>query len=178
MVRAEDQRRICAVNEKSENARVIRRDIAFILAAARIPRETVKIHVCENPGYASAATTLDTLILTPGIAGLPRHERLYVLAHEVGHLANRDADRWGSLDTLEINPTEQAVWDASRDMEIGADRWAATIMQTLGVDPVQAAASFFFHRGILDLPGTVSHPSAKVRLAAMAVVTDKPPLVQ
>lgn len=167
MVHAEDLRRICAVNATSNNARVIRRDVKFIAEAAKIAPSAIQLRICENPGYASVATTLDTLILAPEIAELPTNERFFVLAHEIGHLANLDALRWGSLEKDGAPLTEDAVRDASRRMELDADKWAATSLQGLHIDPLKAATAFFFRRGVLDLSGTVSHPSARARLAAM-----------
>jgi hypothetical protein len=168
MVRAEDQRRVCLTNEGTADARVIRRDAAFILRAANIAPDTIKVHVCKNEWYASAATTLYTVVLSPDVASLPRNERFFVLAHEIGHLANLDSVRWGRLETPHTALTEQAVWDASLDMEIAADRWAAKLLVELDIDPVMSATGFFARRGVLDLPGTSSHPAAKTRLAEIA----------
>lgn len=175
-MKLEDQRRLCAASEESKDTRTLRREVRFLAEAAGLPEGSFTLLIGECEGYASAATTLNTIIISPQLASVPRNERLFVLAHELAHLANSDVKRWTALgDTLaEALPsgekTTEMMQALSRELELDADKWAAQALRKFNIEPGKAASAFWFRMGILDLPGTGSHPAAKARVAAMEAV--------
>ena len=175
-MRAEDQRRLCPAAEESVETRTLRREAAAILQAADLPANSITVLIGECEGFASAAVTLDTIVIHPSLARLPRNERWFLLAHEIGHLVNKDVEKWAALsESFDATPgitdaqVVQAMNETSKTSELRADEWAGNILRKLGFNPATAAASFFERQGLMKLPGTTSHPAAKDRVQLLAV---------
>jgi len=173
LMKVEDQRRLCAASEESKDTRTLRREARYIAEAAGLPEGSYTLLIGECEGYASAATSINTIIVSPELASVPRNERLFVLAHEFAHLANSDIKRWADLGNTLVETaadsvkTTELMQALSRNLELDADKWAAQVLHKLDVNPGRAAAAFWLRMGLLDLPGTTSHPAAKTRVAAI-----------
>lgn len=175
-LRAQDESRLCEAAPVSKETRLLRREATYVLETMGMSKDAVTVLIAECGGYATAATTLGTIVISPSLAELPRAERLFVLAHEIGHLANDDAKRWLALgDKLVLKDEAIAANDAmmatlSREVELGADAFAAAVLRKMGINAENAAHAFFKRMNLLDLPGTASHPAAQSRVTAIAEV--------
>jgi len=175
-MRAEDERRLCEAAPVSQETRLLRREATYVLETMGMQKDAVTVLIADCEGYASAATTLNTIIVSPSLARLPRGERLFVLAHEIGHLANADVKRWLALGeklglTADSEASNSAMMSAlSREVELNADAFAATVLRKMNINAESAAHSYFQRMKLLDLPGTTSHPAAQSRVSAIAVL--------
>jgi Zn-dependent protease with chaperone function len=177
-LKAEDESRLCPAAEVSKETRLLKREAAYVLETMGLPKDSITVLVATCGDYAVAATSLNTIIISPSLAELPRGERLFLLAHEVGHLANGDVKRLLALgDELAASAEALANVDKlmatlSRENETAADLFAAKFMQKVGVNAESAASAFFARMGLLQLPGTASHPAAQSRVAAIALASN------
>jgi Zn-dependent protease with chaperone function len=173
-LQAEDASRVCPAAPPSPETRVLRRDVAGILEAAGMVKDAVKVLIGDCGGYASAATTMNTIVISPALAELPRSERLFVLAHEVGHLANNDVQQWTALgEQFESAAFSDAdvtnmMSSLSRKMEQDADAFSARALHKMEVNAENAATAFFSRMHLLKSAGTASHPAAQSRVVAIA----------
>lgn len=173
-MRVEDQSRLCPAAEQSADTRLVRRDAAYVADTMGVATGSIKVLIADCGDVAVAAMTVNTIVISPSLATLTRGERLFLLAHEIGHLANNDAQRWSTLgDELVESHADTAAVDAkmsalSRELELGADAFAAQALRKMGLKPEDAAFAYFHRMHLLNLPGTASHPPAQYRVEAIA----------
>jgi Zn-dependent protease with chaperone function len=176
-LKAEDESRLCPASEVSKETRLLRREAAYVLETMGMPKDSITVLVAKCGDYAVAATSLNTIVISPSLAELPRAERLFILAHEVGHLANGDVKRLLALgEELSVSAealanVDKLMANLSRENETAADAFAAKFMHKVDLNAENAASAFFARMGLLQLPGTASHPAAQSRVAAIALAS-------
>ena len=130
----------------------------------------------------TGATTAETLhghivVANESLADLPEGERLFILAHEIGHVVG---DHWQQMGGLyrrwipgEVTPaqTDPVAGLLGRDasglahrQELEADAFALQALRKLGFDP-DVAVSAFMRQGMQQ--DTATHPGTRKRLAAL-----------
>lgn len=89
--------------------------------------------------------------------------QLFLLAHEMGHIENRDSAGKIGLNTLTVlEPTLSFDPDvASKEMEYAADRFAAKVVAKEGLPPQEIL------RTLAEWPGGGTHPLAEDRIRAV-----------
>ena len=130
----------------------------------------------------SGATTAETLhghiiVANQSLADLPEGERIFILAHELGHVVS---DHWHQMGGLyrrwipgEVTPsrTDPVAALLGRDasglahrQEFEADAFALQALRRLGIPP-EVAVSAFMRQGMQH--DTATHPGTRKRLAAL-----------
>ena len=128
------------------------------------------------------ATTAETLhghiiVANESLADLPEGERIFILAHEIGHVVS---DHWHQMGGLyrrwipgEVTPaqTDPVAGSLGREasglahrQEHEADAYALRALQQLGIAP-EVAVSAFMRQGMQQ--DTATHPGTRKRLAAL-----------
>lgn len=97
---------------------------------------------------------------------LPEPVALFFLAHEAGHVENRDSARKQGQAALKAAGAElgDAIQDADRAMEFAADRRAAEVVARLGCDPAPILEE------LLTLAAGPEHPDGLERARAVRQV--------
>lgn len=177
-LKAEDESRLCPASDVSKETRLLKREANYVLETMGLPKDSITVLVAKCGDYAVAATSLNTIIISPSLADLTRGERLFLLAHEIGHLANGDVKRILALGE-ELAASAEALANVgtlmatlSRENETAADAFAAKFMRKVDLNAEHAASAFFARMGLLQLPGTASHPAAQTRVAAIALASN------
>jgi len=146
------------------------------------PESEVDLVVIAGP---TAAETLHghTIVANESLADLPEGERIFILAHEIGHVVN---DHWRQMGGLyrrwipgEVTPsqTDPVAGRLGRDAsmlahrhEFEADAYALRALRRLGFEP-EVAATAFMRQGMQQ--DTATHPGTRKRLAALrAAIAD------
>lgn len=171
---AEDKTRVCRAAAPSEDTRLLTSEAAYMLSTMGVAADAISVLIADCGNFAVAALTLNTIVVPTGLAKFPRQERLFVLAHEIGHLVNKDANRWADFgDELVRAPTDEStalrqLSVISQEVELRADAFAAVALLKVGINPHTAAIAFFQHMHVLDAPSNISHPAPKHRVELMA----------
>jgi Zn-dependent protease with chaperone function len=130
----------------------------------------------------AGATTAETLhghiiVANESLADLPEGERIFILAHEIGHVVS---DHWHQMGGLyrrwipgEVTPsqTDPVAGSLGREasglahrQEFEADAFALQALRRLGFAP-EVAVSAFMRQGMQQ--DTATHPGTRKRLAAL-----------
>lgn len=173
-LRADDELRICSAGDASPEAKVLISDAKELMTAMNVPADTFAVLVADCGRFAVTAMTYNVIVLPPRLAHFAKNERLFVLAHEIGHLANKDLTHWTEVgDELVRAPladdlAANRIYSVSRALELDADRFAARTLSKLGVDAVSAATDVFTRLHVLDAQDDDSHPAPKLRVEFLA----------
>lgn len=164
-------------------AELVRRSFAQ-LVAVQPGLPAIELKVISGPVIAETLHG-HIVLANESLADLPEGERLFVLAHELGHVV---AGHWLQMAMLfqkwvpgEVTPehTEPVAALLGRDasglahrQEFAADAHALTLLRRLGHDPHEALSAFK-HLG-LPMGDTATHPSARKRVAMLRAAVEAP----
>jgi predicted Zn-dependent protease len=147
-----------------------------LLRQAVAPDKTVELRVVNGP---TVAETLDghIIVANESLAEMPEGVRLFVLAHELGHVQR---DHWLQVGTLYkrfvpgdvvpqttdpvANQLGRAASAQAHRHEFEADAFALQALRTLGRSAEDAFAALR-HQGLQQ--DTATHPGTRKRLAAL-----------
>jgi Zn-dependent protease with chaperone function len=146
------------------------------------PGMEIELVVIAGP---NAAETMHghIIVANESLADLPEGERIFILAHEIGHVVN---DHWQQMGGLyrrwipgEVTPaqTDPVAGRLGRDasglahrQEHEADAFALHALRRLGFGP-EVAVTAFVRQGMQQ--DTATHPGTRKRLAALrAAITE------
>lgn len=164
-----------AADPTSAHARTVRASFETLARVLEL-RHPVELRVIE--GETVAETLQGRIVLAnESLADLSEGERLFVLAHELGHIELR---HWEQTERLyqkwvpgAVTPdqTEPVAALLGRDasglayrQELEADAFAMRTLHALG-HPPQDAVSAFMHLGMRQ--DTATHPGTRKRLASL-----------
>ncbi len=171
-----------AVDAASPRARTVRASFETLARALGL-RYTVELRVVE--GEIVAETLQGRIVLAnESLADLREGERLFILAHELGHIELRHWEqiqrlyqKWvpGVVTPDQTEPVAALLGrDASRlayHQEFEADAFALRTLQALGGSSQDASAAFM-HMGVNH--DTATHPGTGKRLAALRAAGAQP----
>lgn len=144
------------------------------------PLPAIKLHVVRGP---VTAETLHghVIVVNESVAELPEGERLFLIAHEIGHVVNR---HWMQLGLVyrhwvpgEVTPqtTDPVAGPLGREAsmtahrhELEADLFALRALEHIGV-PTDAAFSSLRLMGLQQ--DTATHPGTRKRLSSLRAAT-------
>lgn len=177
VLRRSQQVRLDAMPVASEGSRTqtVRRSFEQVRAAlpADVPAELRVV---------SAGTIAETLhgrivVAHESLADMPEGARLFVLAHELGHVAGLHWQQMGAVYRHwvpgEVTPqaTDPVAYQLGREasatahrQEFEADAYAMRVMRLLGRPPQEALAAFT-HQGLQQ--DTATHPGTRKRVASL-----------
>jgi Zn-dependent protease with chaperone function len=148
-------------------------------------RQALPTEVAVELRVVTGATMAETLhgrivVANEALADLPEGARLFVLAHELGHVASRHWQEMGAVYRHwvpgEVRPetTDPVANRLGRDasatahrQEFEADAYALRVLPTLG-HPPQDAIAVFMHSGMQQ--DTATHPGTRKRVASLRAV--------
>ena len=164
-----------AVDKTSPRASVVRTSFERLIRVLGL-RDTVELWVIDGP---TVAETLQgrVVMANESLADLTEGERLFILAHELGHVELQHWDQTQRLyqkwvpGVVTPDRTEPVAALLGRDasglayrQEIEADAFALRALHRLGF-PSQDAVAAFMHTGAMQ--DTATHPGTSKRLAAL-----------
>lgn len=164
-----------AADPAGPRTQTVRRSFAA-LVAAQPGLPPVDIRVISGPVIAETLHG-HIVLANESLADLPEGERLFVLAHELGHVAQQ---HWLQMALVyqkwvpgEVTPehTDAVAGRLGRDasvlahrQEFEADAFALQLLRRAGHDPA-VAFSAFMHLGMTQ--DTATHPGTRKRLASL-----------
>lgn len=170
----QNKRRICPSTDTPVETRLLQGDVAAILSVIGLAPDSFSVVVADCGNLATTVMTLNAVVVSPKLATFPREERLFVIAHELGHIANKDARQWALLgDRLVTSGADEktylsSITKLSLGVELRADEFAARALVMLGLDPRASATAAFKRMHVMDEPDNSSHPATKRRLDLIA----------
>ena len=164
-----------AADPAGARARVVRTSFETLARLLQI-RHPIELRVIQ--GETVAETLQGRIVLAnETLADLSEGERVFILAHELGHIALRHWEqterlyqKWvpGVVTPQETEPVAALLGrDASglaHRQELEADAYGARALYLLG-RPSQDAVTAFMHLGVS--PDTPTHPGTRKRLASL-----------
>jgi predicted Zn-dependent protease len=168
------------VERRDEAAAVLQRDFARLLA--RLPQHPdVELMVVGGPVIAETLAG-HVVVVHVGLAEAAEGERLFLLAHELGHVL---LGHWAELGAVyvkhipgEVNKeaTDAVAGQLGRDAsqlvhghEYAADAFAWRTIRAMGYSMDSAIAVF---RSMPNLGDTATHPASRKRMAALRMIGD------
>jgi len=164
-----------AADPNDARARIVRESFETLTRALGL-RHTVELRVVDND---IVAETLQgrVVLAQQSLADLDALERMFILAHELGHIELRHWEQTQRLyqkwvpGVVAPQQTEPVAALLGRDasglayrQEFEADAYALRALQRLG-GSTQDAIAAFMHRGVMH--DTATHPGTGKRLAAL-----------
>ena len=177
VLRRSQQMRLDAMTPASDPARiqVIRQSFDLLRQALKSDLE-VELQVVSGGTYAETLHGY-VVVANTSLADLPEGERLFILAHELGHVAaghwremTAVYKRWvpGEVTQEKTDPVSGLLGrDASglaHQQEFAADTFALKVMRDLGW-PEKHAFSVFLRQGMQH--DTPTHPGTRKRIASL-----------
>lgn len=170
------------LDAQDPRAATIRRSFERLLAAGHRPAAGVELRVVQGPVVAECLFGR-MVVVNASLADWPEGERLFVLAHEIGHLINGHWAHLGSAFRKHIpGEVHQEHTDAVHAMigpemsalahrhEFDADAYGFRAIQQLGFGLDVVLASFMRHGVQHD---TATHPGTRKRLAHLRVLAQQ-----
>lgn len=177
VLRRSQQMRLEAMPLAADGPRVqaIRRSFEQLRAA--LPED-----VAAELRVVSAGTVAETLhgrvvVAHESLADMPEAARLFVLAHELGHVASQHWQQMGAVyrhwipgevkpETTDpvAGPLGREASATSHRQEYEADAYALQVLRRLGRSPQDAFAAFM-QQGMLQ--DTATHPGTRKRVASL-----------
>lgn len=168
------------VDDASPEARVVRRSLDRLLARVTLP-VPVSLRVVRGPRVAECLLGR-VIVVNESVAEMNEGERLFVLAHELGHVAQGHWAAMGKLFQKHI-PDEvvQEKTDAvarvlgreashlAHEQEYAADAFAWRLLAQLG-EPNEAAFDLFRHLPMVN--DTATHPGTRKRVAHLRMLAE------
>lgn len=177
VLRRSQQMRLDSMTLSSDTARIRTiRDSFDNLRHSLGPNLNAELHITSGGSYAETLHG-HIVIANESIADLPEGERLFILAHELGHVA---AGHWAQMNQLykrwipgDVKPelTDPVSGLLGRDAsglahqhEYSADVFALRLLRDLGW-PENHAFSAFLRQGMQH--DTATHPGTRKRVASL-----------
>lgn len=168
------------VDDAGPEARVVRRSLDRLLARVTLP-VPVSLRVVRGPRVAECLLGR-VIVVNESVAEMNEGERLFVLAHELGHVAQGHWAAMGKLFQKHI-PDEvvQEKTDAvarvlgreashlAHEQEYAADAFAWRLLAQLG-EPNEAAFDLFRHLPMVN--DTATHPGTRKRVAHLRMLAE------
>lgn len=177
VLRRSQQQRMDAIALATESSRseTIRRSFERVRQAYALD-QTVNLRVTHG-GPQAETLHGHTIVVNESLADMPEGERLFILAHEFGHVAGNHwtelceiYKRWVPGDVTPQN-TDPVAGSLGREAsalshrhEHAADATALDALRRLGFDPQQALAALL-RQGMQH--DTATHPGTRKRVAAL-----------
>ena len=161
-----------AVPARHPQRQVIEADVARFQRAVAVP-EGVRFQVmdCEADGFVHLG---QTIVLSTRLARMNPQQRFFIIAHEMGHvrLGHHGAMRSFVARIVSDHPDESqaraqvasGLTPLSHQHELDADTFAVKAMESVGLEPEQAAWIF---DSIGSDKDNATHPSARRRAQAI-----------
>ena len=175
--RSQDQRLQAQLEADADSAAAatLRRSFDSLLQTMS-PAPVVELRVTRGPLLAETLHG-HIIVANESLAALPEAARLFILAHELGHVVQQHWLRTALLYQKwvpgAVTPERtDAVADAltrevsalAHEHEFAADAFAAQRLQALGMGQ-QDLLAFFFQLGVV--PDSATHPGTRKRMAAL-----------
>lgn len=168
------------VDDASPEARVIQRSLDLLLSRVTLP-VPVSLRVVRGPQVAECLLGR-VIVANVSVAEMSEGERLFVLAHELGHVAQGHWAAMGRLFQKHI-PDEvvQEKTDAvarvlgreashlAHEQEYAADAFAWRVLAQLG-EPNETAFDLFRHLPMVN--DTATHPGTRKRVAHLRMLAE------
>ena len=170
-----------AADPDGARARIVRDSFETLTRALGL-RHPVELRVIDSADREIVAETLQgrVVLAHQSLADLDAFERMFILAHELGHIELRHWEQTQRLyqkwvpGVVVPQQTEPVAALLGRDasglayrQEFEADAYALRALQRLG-GSMQDAIAAFMHRGITH--DTATHPGTGKRLAALRAI--------
>ena len=164
-----------SADAESADARSLRADFEILVRALDLPR-AIELRVIQ--GEVIGETLQGRVVaVNESLARLPQGDRLFVLAHEIGHVALEHWTEMGGLyrkwspGEVVKSQTDAVAGELGRDasalayrQEFEADAFALRTMRALGRSD-DDVISTFVHLGMRN--DTATHPGSRRRIAAL-----------
>jgi predicted Zn-dependent protease len=163
------------MDEASPEARVVQGSLDRLLARVTLP-VPVSLQVVRGPQVAECLLGR-VIVVNVSVAEMNEGERLFVLAHELGHVAQGHWAAMGKLfqkhipDEVVQEKTDAVARELGREashlaheQEYAADAFAWRLLAQLG-EPGEAAFDVFRHMPMVN--DTATHPGTRKRVAHM-----------
>ena len=172
--------RMTVLDEGSPEARVVRNSLDRLLSRVSLP-VPVSLRVVRGPHVAECLLGR-VIVVNVSVAEMNEGERLFVLAHELGHVAQGHWAAMGQLFQKHI-PDEvvQEKTDAvarvlgreashlAHEQEYAADAFAWRLLAQLG-EPGETAFDLFRHMPMVN--DTATHPGTRKRVAHLRMLAE------
>lgn len=160
--------KITAVDSQSSASKILQGDFERILRQARISYKGFRLLVTANPAVI-AQSLPGVVVVNAEIAQLNRQHRIFVLAHEIGHLRASHWDQYfqkaRSLCAAPSEPSDDSAFrELSHANEYAADKFAVFILKQNGFSSTAAVELL---RSLGDIPETNTHPAIASRIQAV-----------
>jgi len=173
-----------AASDATARAAVVRRSFQNLIDTLGIERP-VSLKIISGMTVAETVHG-DVVVANEFLAGLPEGERLFILAHELGHVV---MGHWGQMGSLfksyvpgEVTPavTNAIANDLARDAsalahqhEFDADAFALRTLRRMGCADVHAGSVLARFDPGRD---TATHPGTRRRMAALMAIDRSRPV--
>lgn len=170
---AERLARFETASEFDPRVAVVRASFARLIAAVA-PAAEIELRVVTGPVMAETLNG-QVIVANAALAQWPEGQRLFVLAHELGHVRHQHWSRMGLLFRQYIpgavapESTDPVAAVLSREasalayeQELDADAYAFKVLQRMGIG-FDAALGAFMNHGVQ--PDTATHPGTRKRVA-------------
>lgn len=182
VLRSSQQQRLDSFPMAEDGARSARIRASFQLLRATLGSELPAVELRVISGETVAETLHGHIIVANEKLGdLPEGERLFILAHELGHVVSR---HWLAMGLLYLRWVPGAVTPSTTDpvsgpmsreasalahrQELDADAFAVGLLRRVGHGSDDAFATFL-HLGMMQ--DTATHPGTRKRVAALRAAT-------
>lgn len=185
VLRSSQQKRLDSFSPAADSARAlrVRASFEFLRGSLGPALPAVELRVIDGD---TVAETLHGHIVVANekLGGLPEGERLFVLAHELGHVINHHwlnmgllYQRWvpGAVtpDTTDpvSEPLSREASALAHRQEFEADAFALRVLRHIGHGSDEAMSAFL-HLGMTQ--ATATHPATQKRVAALRAAALEP----
>lgn len=168
------------VDPASPEAQIVQRSFDHVLDALKLQRPDVRLIVVRSPLLAVCLMG-QVIAANVSLADLSESERVFILAHELGHV---EQNHWAQLGALykrfipgEVQPSTtdpvagllgQAASELSHQHEYEADAFALRLLRRLGESEDIPVVLFTEHLPMVKT--TATHPGTFQRLAHLRLV--------
>ncbi len=175
--RSQDQRLQAQAPAEADSAAAatLRRSFDSLLKTMQ-PAPVVELRVTRGPLLAETLQG-HIIVANESLAALPEPARLFILAHELGHVVQQHwlrtallYQKWvpGAVTPAQTDPVAASLTrEASalaHEHEFAADAFAAQRLQVLGIDR-QELLAIFFQLGVVH--DSATHPGTRKRMASL-----------
>jgi hypothetical protein len=154
-----------------------------LLQALGASAPVVELHVTQGPAVAETLHG-HIIVANQSLAAMPEPVRLFILAHELGHVALQHwlqtaqvYQKWvpGAVTPVQTHAVAALLGrEASAlayEHEFAADAFAAQLLRSMGIE-TREMLSVFRHLGMTR--DTATHPGTRKRLASLRALTADP----
>lgn len=168
---------------QSERARIVRASFDRLMMRVDVPAAVV-LHVTRGDVLAECLMGR-VIVANESLADMSEGERMFVLAHELGHVAQGHWSQLGRLfqrhipDEVVQHKTDPIAHLLGREAsqmahahEFEADAYAWRVVSQLGYPPEETAMALFMRLSVI--PDTATHPGTRKRIAHLRSLRSAP----